>query len=212
MPLLIRHLGQQAYEPIWKQMQERTLARDEHSQDEIWFLQHPPVYTLGLNGKRHHLIHDNAIPVIPIDRGGQVTYHGPGQSVAYLLCDIERMGIGANDFVNRLEQSLIDLLANYTIKANRIAGAPGVYVDGRKIAALGLRIKRGRTYHGLSLNIDMDLGPFKDINPCGYPDLEVTQLKDLGVHEGIEVINQQLIRHLQINLGYNESPEITSTL
>lgn len=212
MPLLIRHLGQQAYEPIWKQMQERTLARNEHSQDEIWLLQHPPVYTLGLNGKRHHLIHDNAIPIIPIDRGGQVTYHGPGQSVAYLLCDIERMGIGANDFVNRLEQSLIDLIADYSIKANRIPGAPGVYVDGRKIAALGLRIKRGRTYHGLSLNIDMDLGPFKDINPCGYPDLEVTQLKDLGVSEGIDTINKQLIKHLQINLGYNEPMQITNIL
>jgi lipoyl(octanoyl) transferase len=207
MSILIRNLGQQAYEPIWKQMQSLTLARDEHSSDEIWLLEHPPVYTLGLNGKREHLIRDNGIPVIPVDRGGQVTYHGPGQTVAYVLCDIQRLGLGANEFVKRLEQSLIDLLNDYAIHADRKLGAPGVYVDGRKIAALGLRIKHGRSYHGLSLNVDMDLGPFQDINPCGYPELEVTQLKDLGVHEEMAVINQQLIKHLQLNLGYNNPPQ-----
>jgi len=191
-------------------MQALTLARDERTSDEIWLLQHPPVYTLGLNGKREHLIRNNDIPVIPVDRGGQVTYHGPGQTVVYLLCDIQRLGLGANDFVRRLEQSLIDLLNDYHIQTHRIPGAPGVYVDGRKIAALGLRIKRGRSYHGLSLNIDMDLSPFHDINPCGYPELEVTQLRDLGVHEDMESINQQLIKHLQFNLGYN-SEQIQDT-
>lgn len=212
MSLLIRQLGLQAYEPIWKQMQTRTLARDNNSTDEFWVLQHPPVYTLGLNGKRHHLLQENAVPVMAVDRGGQVTYHGPGQSVIYLLCDLPRLGLGANQFVNKLEQSLIDLLSELQIQAGRMSGAPGVYVDGKKIAALGLRIKRGYSYHGLSLNIDMDLGPFKDINPCGYPQLEVTQLKDLGIDRGMKELNEQLIKHLQYNLGYNDSPLVTNTL
>lgn len=207
MPILIRHLGLQDYEPIWKQMQALTLTRDEQSVDEIWLLQHKPVYTLGLSGKREHIIRNNDIPIIPVDRGGQITYHGPGQLVAYCLCDIQRLKLGANEFVKKLEQSLIDLLNDYALQAHRKPGAPGVYVNDKKIAALGLRIKQGRSYHGLSLNIDMDLSPFDDINPCGYAGLAVTQLKDLGVNKEIETINQQLIDHLQHNLGYNSALE-----
>ncbi len=203
MSILIRHLGHQAYEPVWKQMQQMTHERDQHSADEIWLVEHPPVYTLGLNGKREHLLRDNKIPVVAVDRGGQITYHGPGQAVAYVLCDIQRLGLGVNEFVNRLEQSIIGLLNDYHIEAQRKHGAPGVYVKAGKIAALGLRIKRGRSYHGLSLNVDMNLAPFADINPCGYPEQAVTQLKDLGVDKGINEINQQLIKHLQLNLGYN---------
>jgi len=205
MSLLIRHLGFKDYEPVWKQMQSMTSARDSHSTDEIWLVQHPPVYTLGLNGKREHFIKDNDIPVITVDRGGQVTYHGPGQAVAYLLCDIERLGLGISDFVLRLEQSIVDLLETYHITGHRLAGAPGVYVKNKKIAAMGLRIKHGCSYHGLSLNVDMDLSPFNDINPCGYPNMQVTQLKDLGINEEIEAVNQRLIKHLQSNLGYNPS-------
>jgi len=203
MSLLIRHLGYKDYEPIWKQMQAMTLDRHSQSDDEIWLLEHPPVYTLGLNGKREHLLRDNDIPVVAVDRGGQVTYHGPGQAVAYVLCDIERLGLGVNDFVARLEQSIINLLGDFQITGHRVQGAPGVYVNGKKIAAVGLRIKRGCSYHGLSLNIDMDLSPFSDINPCGYPQLEVTQLKDLGINKDINQINQLLIKHLMSNLGYN---------
>ena len=205
MSLLIRHLGFKDYEPVWKQMQSMTSARDSRSTDEIWLVQHPPVYTLGLNGKREHFIKDNDIPVITVDRGGQVTYHGPGQAVAYLLCDIERLGLGISDFVLRLEQSIVDLLETYHITGHRLAGAPGVYVKNKKIAAMGLRIKHGCSYHGLSLNVDMDLSPFNDINPCGYPNMQVTQLKDLGINEEIEAVNQRLIKHLQSNLGYNPS-------
>jgi lipoic acid synthetase len=169
------------------------------------------VYTLGLNGKREHLLRENEIPVVAVDRGGQVTYHGPGQAVAYILCDIQRLGLGVNEFVNRLEQSIIDLLDSYQISAQRKAGAPGVYVEGSKIAALGLRIKRGRSYHGLSLNVDMDLSPFADINPCGYPQQPVTQLKDLGIDKDINEVNQQLIKHLQQNLGYNDVLRVASS-
>ncbi len=210
MSLIIRNLGVQDYESVWQRMQSMTLERDEHSADEIWLVEHPPVYTLGLNGKREHLLRASAIPVIAVDRGGQVTYHGPGQAVAYILCDIQRLGLGVNEFVQRLEQSIIDLLDGYRIGAHRKAGAPGVYVNDSKIAALGLRIKRGRSYHGLSLNVDMDLSPFADINPCGYADQQVTQLKDLGIHKDIIAINEALIKHLQRNLGYN-SDQVQNT-
>jgi lipoyl(octanoyl) transferase len=211
MSILIRNLGHQAYVPVWKQMQQMTLERDEKTDDEIWLVEHPPVYTLGLNGKREHLLRENEIPVVAVDRGGQVTYHGPGQAVAYTLCDIQRLGLGVNDFVHRLELSIIDLLASYQISAQRKAGAPGVYVDGSKIAALGLRIKRGRSYHGLSLNVDMDLSPFADINPCGYPQQPVTQLKDLGIDKDIAAVNEALVKHLQLNLGYNDALRVASS-
>jgi len=203
MSLHIRNLGLKDYLSVWHDMQTFTLDRDENTDDEIWLVQHPPVYTLGLNGKREHIIKENDIPVIPVDRGGQITYHGPGQIVAYVLCDIQRQKLSVHEFVNAIEQSIIDLLASLSITAKRQKGAPGVYVDNKKIAALGLRIKKGRSYHGLSLNVDMDLQPFKDINPCGYPDLEVIQLLDLGVNEDLESLNTRLVEYIKSNLGYN---------
>lgn len=205
MSVLIRNLGLKEYLPVLKDMQNFTINRNNDTPDEIWLVEHPPVYTLGLNGKREHLIKKNTIPVIAADRGGQITYHGPGQTVAYTLCDLERMKTGVSEFVNKIEQSIINLLYDYTITSARKKGAPGVYIKGCKIAALGLRIKRGRSYHGLSLNVDMDLAPFEDINPCGYPGLEVTQLKDLGVNEDMLTINTGLIEHLKKNLGYNDT-------
>jgi lipoyl(octanoyl) transferase len=162
-------------------MQDFTARRTADTPDEIWLLEHPPVYTLGQAGRREHLIAETGIPVVPIDRGGQITYHGPGQVVAYVLVDLRRRGYGIRDLVTRLEQAVIDLLAAQGVAAARLGGAPGVYVDGAKIAALGLRVRHGCTYHGLALNVDMDLAPFAAINPCGYPGMRVTQCRDLGV-------------------------------
>ena len=166
--LIIRDLGLQEYEPIWKKMQDFTAARNETTADELWCLEHPPIFTMGLNGKKEHLLNIKNIPVINIDRGGQVTYHAPGQLVIYTLIDLKRLQIGVKDLVTIIEKSIIQLLKTYDINATGKENAPGVYVDGEKIAALGLRIKKNRSYHGLSLNIDMDLSPFKQINPCGY--------------------------------------------
>ncbi len=203
--LLIRQPGIQDYEPTWRAMQTFTQARDETTPDEIWLLQHPPVYTLGLNGKRHHVLTNNAIPVIDVDRGGQVTYHGPGQLVAYTLVDLNRKHIGVRDLVEHIEQAVIDLLAELDITAERKANAPGVYVQGEKIAALGLRIKKNRSYHGLSLNIDMDLSPYSAINPCGYANLSVTQLRALlSPAPDFKAISQQLVTHLCRHLQYND--------
>ncbi|MEE8464459.1 MAG: lipoyl(octanoyl) transferase LipB, partial [Gammaproteobacteria bacterium] len=178
--LVIKRLGLVEYEPTWHDMQTFTDRRDAQTADEIWLLQHPPVYTLGLNGSPEHLLAPADIPVINIDRGGQVTYHGPGQLVVYPMIDLRRQGLGVRELVSALEQSVIDLAANHGIDAQARADAPGVYVAGRKLASLGLRIRRGCSYHGLAFNIDMDLEPFSRINPCGFEDLEVTQLKDLG--------------------------------
>jgi len=183
-----------------------TAARDANTTDEFWFLQHPPVYTLGLNGKRHHLLHDTSIPLVQTDRGGQITYHGPGQLVGYLLVDIARRQLGIKEFVFHIEQALINLLAGFDITAERLAGAPGIYVEGAKIAALGLRVKHGRTYHGLALNIDMDLEPFRHINPCGYRNMPVTQLSALvktAQSVAFADVNQQLTTQLCRELGYN---------
>ena len=177
-------------------MQDYTARRGPETADEIWLLQHPPVFTLGQAGKREHLLEDIGIPVVPIDRGGQVTYHGPGQIVAYLLIDLKRRGYGVRELVRRMEQALIDLLAGYGIAASRQAGAPGVYVDGAKIAALGLRVKGGCTYHGLSLNVDIDLTPFQAINPCGYPGMAITRLCDLGVAATSGETVEQFARYL----------------
>jgi len=179
--IVVRHLGRVDYEPTWRAMQAFTAARDADTPDELWLLEHPPVYTLGQAGKAEHLIAATDIPVVPIDRGGQITYHGPGQVVAYVLVDLRRRGYGIRELVARMEQAVIDLLAARGVAADRLAGAPGVYVDGAKIAALGLRVKHGCTYHGLALNVDMDLAPFAAINPCGYPGMAVTQCRDLGV-------------------------------
>ena len=202
--LIIRDLGLQEYEPIWKAMQKFTAERDETTPDELWCLEHPPVFTMGLNGKRKHLLNVNNIPVIDIDRGGQVTYHGPGQLVIYTLIDLGRHHIGVKDLVNIIEQSIIQLLKTYNINAQGKENAPGVYVNGEKIAALGLRIKKNKSYHGLSLNIDMDLSPFLQINPCGYENLIVTQVKNLKSGVGLDTLKKELILHLSQLLGYTD--------
>lgn len=187
MDLQVKYLGLVEYEPTWRAMQQLTAARDTNTPDELWLLEHPPVFTQGQAGKAEHVLQLSDIPIVPIDRGGQVTYHGPGQLVGYLMVDLSRRKIGVREFVRRIEQSLIDLLAELGVRADGKVDAPGVYVqrDGAeaKIASLGLRIKQGRSYHGLALNVDMDLTPFSYINPCGYAGLAVTQLRDLGVHE-----------------------------
>jgi lipoyl(octanoyl) transferase len=204
-PLLIRHLGQVDYARVWHDMQTFTNSRSTDTPDELWFLQHAPVFTLGRNGKQEHLHDTGDIPVIKVDRGGQVTYHGPGQLVAYILLDLTRRQLGVQSLVGILEQAVIDLLAEHGLAATRRDKAPGVYVDGSKIAALGLRVRRGCCFHGLSLNVDMDLTPFSMINPCGYPGLQVTQLADLGVTESLDAITHQFQAHFERLLGNPES-------
>lgn len=195
--LLVRELGHQAYEPVWRAMQEFTNTRNESTPDEIWFCDHDSVFTLGLNTKPEHLLAPGDIPVIQIDRGGQVTYHGPGQLLAYVLLDIKRRGLGVQSLVKILEQAVIDLLADYNVPARRRDKAPGVYVDNCKVAALGLRIRKGCCFHGLSLNVDMDLTPFSMIDPCGFRNLEVTQLSDLGIDTPLEDIAIQYQGHFE---------------
>lgn len=177
---VVRHLGRVAYEPTWRAMQRFTDERGPETPDEIWFLEHLPVYTLGMSADPAHVLAPGDIPVLRIDRGGQVTYHGPGQLVAYPLIDLRRAGLGVRDLVTALEQSVIDYAACFGIAAAARREAPGVYVGGRKLASVGLRVRRGGSYHGLALNVCMDLEPFRRINPCGYEGLEVTQLADLG--------------------------------
>jgi lipoyl(octanoyl) transferase len=174
--LIIKSLGRVDYEPTWRAMQAFTARRGADTPDELWLCEHPPVFTLGLAGKPEHLLKDIGVPVVKIDRGGQITYHGPGQIVAYLLLDLKRRGLTVKGLVQRMEQAVIDLLAQYGIAATRLTGAPGVYVGGAKIAALGLKVKNGCCYHGLALNVAMDLSPFSAINPCGYAGMAVTQL------------------------------------
>jgi lipoyl(octanoyl) transferase len=198
---IIKRLGLVDYEPTWRAMQAFTAGRSAETADEIWLLQHPPVFTLGMAGKREHLLADIGIPVIPIDRGGQITYHGPGQIVLYLMLDLKRRGFGIKELVRRMEQAIIDVLRESGIEAERIAGAPGVYVAGAKIAALGLRVKGGCTYHGLSFNVDMDLAPFRAINPCGHAGMAVTQLRDLGVALDAAAAGEELLAHLLRQLG-----------
>lgn len=189
--------GIQDYEACWRSMVSFTEDRDESTPDELWIVEHNPILTQGLSGKAEHLLSATDIPVVYSDRGGQITYHGPGQLVVYCLIDIKRLGIGVKKMVSIIEQSIIDLLLDYKIQAKRKPGAPGVYVDGDKIAALGLKIKKGRTYHGLSLNIDMDLEPFSLINPCGYANLKVTQMQDLTDNAiSLNAIKKQLTKHL----------------
>jgi lipoyl(octanoyl) transferase len=177
----VRQLGRVEYEPTWRAMQTFTAARTADTPDELWVLEHPPVYTLGQAGKPEHLLRATDIPIVKIDRGGQITFHGPGQLVVYTLVDLRRRGYGIRELVSRMEQAVIDVLAAQGIAAQRHDGAPGVYVNGAKIAALGLRVRQGCTYHGLAFNVDMDLTPFAAINPCGYPGLAVTQCRDLGL-------------------------------
>jgi lipoyl(octanoyl) transferase len=196
-PVLIKRLGRVDYLPTWQAMQDFTAQRTPDTPDEIWLLEHPPVFTLGLAGRREHILQITDIPIVPIDRGGQVTYHGPGQLVAYLLLDLKRRGYGVRELVNRMEQAIIDLLAGYAIEGERRDKAPGVYVGDKKIAALGLRIKRGMSYHGLALNVDADLTPFSQINPCGYEGLQVTQLRDLGVTLETATVAEHLVARLE---------------
>jgi lipoyl(octanoyl) transferase len=175
-----RQLGLQPYEPVYRQMREFTLARTDDTPDELWFLEHPPVFTQGQAGKAEHVLAPGEIPVVQSDRGGQVTYHGPGQLVVYVLVDLQRLGYGIRSLVTRLEQAMVDCLAGYGIAGSGRPDAPGVYVEGRKIASLGLRVRKGRTYHGLALNVAMDLAPFSRINPCGHRGLSMTQVSALG--------------------------------
>jgi lipoyl(octanoyl) transferase len=200
--LVVRYLGQVDYEQTWHDMQRFTDQRTEASADELWVLQHPPVYTLGKNGKPEHVLNPRSIPVINVDRGGQVTYHGPGQIVIYTLLDLNRLKIGVREFVTILESTIVELLAGYGIEASARRDAPGVYVNGDKIAALGLRVRRGCSFHGLAFNIDMDLEPFTRINPCGYEGLNVTQLKNHVEETDIESVVDDLLRRLKNKLNY----------
>lgn len=192
----LRQLGLRDYVEVWRDMQQYTAERLPDSPDQIWIVEHPPVYTLGLNGKREHLLANTGIPIVDSDRGGQVTYHGPGQLVVYLLADLRRLNLGPRQMVSILENAAIATLSQYGISAAARPDAPGVYVAGRKIASLGLRIKRGCCYHGISINNAMDLGPFRDINPCGYPGLQVTQLADLGVNISTQELAVPLVHQL----------------
>lgn len=191
---IVRSLGHRPYETTWQEMRDFTNQREGNTPDEIWILEHPPVYTLGQAGKPEHLLAPGNIPIVNTDRGGQVTYHGPGQLVIYLLVSLKRAKLGVRQMVTLIEQSLVELLDDYGIEAAARADAPGVYVEEKKIAALGLRVRRGCSYHGLSLNIDMDLEPFSRINPCGYPDLEITQISDFCKPDSLEETGQHLSR------------------
>lgn len=188
MAAAVRALGRADYEPVWRAMQEFTRTRGADTPDELWFVEHPPVYTLGLAAKPEHVLDAGPVPVVRIDRGGQVTWHGPGQLVAYVMLDLRRAGYGVRELVRRLEQSVIDLAAGYGIDAHRREGMPGVYVAGAKLAAVGLRVSRGCTFHGIALNVDPDLGAFAGINPCGYPGLAATRLADLGVRDTMDSV------------------------
>jgi lipoyl(octanoyl) transferase len=194
---LVRRLGLADYEPVWRDMQSFTAARTAETSDELWQVEHPPIYTLGVAAKPEHLPRvENGIPLLKTDRGGQITYHGPGQIVIYTLLDLRRRNLGVRALVRRLEQAVIELLKGYRIEANAREDAPGVYVAGAKVAALGLRVRNGCCYHGLSLNVDMDLTPFHNINPCGYPNLGVTQLRDLGISDPLASVADGLLDKL----------------
>ncbi len=197
-PLVVRRLGLTPYAPTLERMRGFTLARDAQTPDELWLLEHPPVYTVGIAGKPEHWPRvANDIPVVRVDRGGQITYHGPGQLVAYLLLDLRRRGLTIRPLVRLMEQAVINLLAEYDIDAHGRTDAPGVYAGDAKIAALGLRIRNGCCYHGLALNVDVDLAPFAVINPCGYASLRVTRTRDLGITDGTEKLGDRLLRHLR---------------
>ena len=203
--LIIRNRGLRCYDEIYTAMSHFTDNRNLTTTDEIWCLQHHPVYTLGLNGYRKHIINTGGIPVVETDRGGQVTYHGPGQLMVYPLVNIKRKGISVKNYVHRLEQSVIDMLEVYDVVGHRRKSAPGVYVENKKISALGIRVRKGCSYHGLSLNIDMDLTPYSGIHPCGYSDLEVTQMREVGVDENLVQITNTLITCLLKQMQYSTS-------
>jgi lipoyl(octanoyl) transferase len=200
--ITIRRLGLVDYLPTWEAMRTFTATRTAATPDELWLLQHRPIYTYGVAGRREHLpAADNDIAVLKVDRGGQVTYHGPGQIVLYTLLDLRRRHMTVRALVESLEQAVLDLLSHHGVHARRRAGAPGVYVGDAKIAALGLRVSRGCSYHGLSLNVDGDLEPFRAIDPCGYPGLAVTRTRDLGVNAGIEILGEALVETVRQQLS-----------
>jgi lipoyl(octanoyl) transferase len=205
---VVKSMGLVDYESAWQAMKAFTAGRTPLTGDEIWLLQHPPVYTQGIAGKPEHLLAESVIPVIKTDRGGQITYHGPGQLIAYLLLDVRRLKLGVRELVGRMESAVIHVLADYGIEAYGRADAPGVYVGAAKIASLGLKIKKNFCYHGIALNVDMDLQPFSAINPCGYAGMPVTQMKDQGVSDGLEIIQDKLARCLQNELIINERIEL----
>ena len=202
---IVKSLGSIEYGASWKAMKEFTDARDENTTDELWIVNHPPVYTLGQAGKAEHLLEQTEIPVINTDRGGQITYHGPGQLVIYTLLNLKRRKLGIRALVSLLEKSVIALLNDYGIQAEADPKAPGIYINGAKICAIGLRVRRGCSFHGLALNVDMDLSPFESINPCGYPGMKVTQLKALNPHVKIETVSKELVAHLLSNLAHNST-------
>ena len=215
LPATVRDLGRQPYEPVWHAMQRFTDARGDTTGDELWVVEHEPVFTLGQAGKAEHVLAPGDIPVLHVDRGGQVTYHGPGQIVVYPLLDLRRLGIGVRDYVCRIEQAIIDTLDEWNIAAERREGAPGVYVGGAKIAALGIRVRRGCSFHGLAFNVGLDLEPFHRINPCGYAGLAVTSVLDLGGPSGIDAVKPVLLSHLARQFGLElhatpESPDLTT--
>jgi lipoyl(octanoyl) transferase len=199
--ITIRYLGRQDYVPLWHAMQRFTDARTETTTDEIWFTEHPPVFTMGLNASDEHLLAPGDIPVVQIDRGGQVTFHGPGQLMIYPLLDLRRSAMGVRTLVTALEQSVVDLAADFGIQAASRADAPGVYVAGDKLASVGLRIRRGCSFHGMALNVAIDLEPFSRINPCGYAELEMTDLHRLGIDLQLEESAEKLLPHFLRHLG-----------
>jgi lipoyl(octanoyl) transferase len=199
--LTVRTLGMQDYIPTWKAMQEFTQQRQQSTQDEIWLVEHPPVFTQGLAGKAEHILMAGDIPVVQVDRGGQVTYHGPGQLVVYFLIDLKRKNLGVRQLVTAIENSVISCLKKYAINSEAKADAPGVYVGQKKICSLGLKIKRGASFHGLALNVDMDLEPFKRINPCGYAGMKVSQISDYN-SVNLQQVSKDLVEVIQQQLGY----------
>jgi lipoyl(octanoyl) transferase len=206
--LTIRELGLCDYEQTWQRMIALTDTRTENTPDELWLLEHPPVFTQGLAGKAEHVLNPGDIPVIQADRGGQVTYHGPGQLVAYLLFDLRRLHIGIRQMVRSLEQSIVDLLAEYAITANGRCDAPGVYVSDTKICSIGLRVRKGCSYHGIALNVAMDLTPFSRINPCGFKQLQMAQIKQWVPTITVQDVMPLLVKHIHRNFGYNLLPHI----
>jgi lipoyl(octanoyl) transferase len=207
----LRWLGRVDYEPTWRAMQQRTDQASAATRDEIWFLEHPPVFTMGMNARAEHLLAVGDIPVVDIDRGGQVTYHGPGQLVVYPLLDLARRSLGVRALVEGIERAVIDTLAHWNIEAYGKREAPGVYVAERKIASIGLRIRRGRSYHGLALNVAMDLEPFARINPCGYAGLQMTQVSSLGGPADVRVVAEALAPHLVRTLGLTAQRDQSAT-
>ncbi|MFO7593407.1 MAG: lipoyl(octanoyl) transferase LipB [Pseudomonadota bacterium] len=211
-PLVVHHLGTVDYQQAFDAMRRFTEERTAETPDEIWLLQHPPVFTQGMNGKPEHLLSPGDIPVVEVDRGGQITYHGPGQLVVYLLLDLRRHKLGVRQTVSAMEQAVIALLSGYGLTGVARQDAPGVYVKGEKIASLGLRVRRKGCYHGLSLNIDMDLEPFRRINPCGYPGLGVTQLRELGIDDSLDEVAEKLVSKLSEQLAFSFQSESSASL